>query len=147
MYLHIDFENTCLETIKFPKLMDEGNLVSRLIFFTNSPPNMIYMFNYTKYYVESLLNKLYFLFVVSINFIILMVYFSRKLMLCNYPTFTSGHFRFSNLTNHVSLLKMVKKDRFWMIFGRLRLARGKNTNTTMRDYPSGIKKKRNSIEK
>jgi hypothetical protein len=33
------------------------NLVSRLVFFTNTPPNMIYLFNYTEYYLEHWLNK------------------------------------------------------------------------------------------
>jgi len=33
--------------------------VSRLVFFANSPPNMIYLFNYTEYYLEHWLNKYY----------------------------------------------------------------------------------------
>jgi len=38
---------------KFPKPIVEGNLVSRLVFFAN----MIYLFNYTEYYLEHWLNK------------------------------------------------------------------------------------------
>jgi hypothetical protein len=34
---------------KFPDPKCEGNLVSRLVFFANTPPNMIYLFNYTEY--------------------------------------------------------------------------------------------------
>ena len=33
------------------------NLVSRLVFYTNTPSNMIYLFNYTEYYLEHWLNK------------------------------------------------------------------------------------------
>jgi hypothetical protein len=43
---------------EYPKSNGEGNLVSRLVFFTNTPlPNMIYLFNYTEYYLEHWLNK------------------------------------------------------------------------------------------
>jgi hypothetical protein len=35
----------------------EGNLVSRMVFFANTHPNMIYLFNYTEYYLEHWLNK------------------------------------------------------------------------------------------
>jgi hypothetical protein len=44
---------------KFPESNGEGNLVSRLVFFANTPPNMIYLFYYTEYYIylEHLLNK------------------------------------------------------------------------------------------
>ena len=42
---------------KFPKPNGEGNLVSRLAFFANTLPNMIYLFNYTEYYLEHWLNK------------------------------------------------------------------------------------------
>jgi hypothetical protein len=42
---------------KFPESIGEGNLVSRLVFFANTPPNMIYLFNYTEYYLEHCLNK------------------------------------------------------------------------------------------
>ena len=42
---------------KFPEPKGEGNLVSRLVFFANTPPNMIYLFNYTEYYLEHWLNK------------------------------------------------------------------------------------------
>jgi hypothetical protein len=38
---------------KFPESIGEGNLVSRLVFFAN----MIYLFNYTEYYLEHFLNK------------------------------------------------------------------------------------------
>jgi hypothetical protein len=37
---------------KFLKPIGERNLVSRLLFFANTPPNMIYLLNYTKYYLE-----------------------------------------------------------------------------------------------
>jgi hypothetical protein len=37
----------------------QGNLVSRLVFFAITPPNMIYLFNYTEYYLEHWLNKYY----------------------------------------------------------------------------------------
>jgi hypothetical protein len=42
---------------KFPEPKGEGNLVSRLVFFANTPPNMIYLFNYVEYYLEHWLNK------------------------------------------------------------------------------------------
>jgi hypothetical protein len=42
---------------QFPKPIGEGNLVSRLVFFANIPHNMIYLFNYTEYYLEHWLNK------------------------------------------------------------------------------------------
>jgi hypothetical protein len=42
---------------KFPEPKGEGNLVSRLVFFANTSPNMIYLFNYTEYYLEHRLNK------------------------------------------------------------------------------------------
>ena len=42
---------------QFPEPNVEGNLVSRLVFFANTPPNMIYLFNYTEYYLEHWLNK------------------------------------------------------------------------------------------
>ena len=43
----------------FPEPIDEGNLVSRLAFFANTPPNMTYLFNCTEYHLEhySWLNK------------------------------------------------------------------------------------------
>ena len=37
---------------KFPEPKGEGYLVSRLVFFANTPHNMIYLFNYTEYYLE-----------------------------------------------------------------------------------------------
>jgi hypothetical protein len=37
---------------KFPEPIGDWNLVSRLVFFANTPPNMIYLFNYTEYYLE-----------------------------------------------------------------------------------------------
>jgi hypothetical protein len=42
---------------KFPKPIGEGNLFSRLVFFANTPHNMIYLFNYTENYLEHWLNK------------------------------------------------------------------------------------------
>ena len=43
---------------KFPEPNGLGNLVSRLFFFSQIPlPNMIYLFNYTEYYLEHWLNK------------------------------------------------------------------------------------------
>ena len=42
---------------KIPKPIGEGNLISRLVFFANTPHNMIYMFNYTVYYLEHWRNK------------------------------------------------------------------------------------------
>ena len=42
---------------KFPEPKGERNLVSRQVFFANTPPNMIYLFNYTEYYLEHWLNK------------------------------------------------------------------------------------------
>ena len=36
----------------FPDPKGGGNLVSRLVFFTNTLPNMIYLFNYTEYYLH-----------------------------------------------------------------------------------------------
>ena len=42
---------------KFPEPNGEGNLVSRLFFFPQIPPNMIYLFNYTEYYLEHWINK------------------------------------------------------------------------------------------
>jgi hypothetical protein len=49
---------------KFPEPNGEGNLVSRLYFSQIPLPNMIYLFNYTEYYLEHWLNKKYPLFVV-----------------------------------------------------------------------------------
>ena len=42
---------------QFPEPNGEENLVSRLVFFANTLPNMIYLFNYTEYYLEHWLNK------------------------------------------------------------------------------------------
>ena len=42
---------------QFPEPNGERNLVSRLVFFANTPPIMIYLFNYTEYYLEHWLNK------------------------------------------------------------------------------------------
>ena len=42
---------------KFPEPIGEENLVSRLVFFANTPPNMIDLFNYIAYYLEHWLNK------------------------------------------------------------------------------------------
>ena len=42
---------------KFPEPKGEDNLFSRLVFFANTPHNMIYLFNYTEYYLEQWLNK------------------------------------------------------------------------------------------
>jgi hypothetical protein len=43
---------------KFPEPKGEGNLFSKLVFFSQIPlPNMIYLFNYTEYYLEHWLNK------------------------------------------------------------------------------------------
>ena len=36
----------------FPEPKDDGNFVSRLVFFANTPPNIIYLFNYAEYYLE-----------------------------------------------------------------------------------------------
>jgi hypothetical protein len=36
---------------KFPEPIAEGNLVSRLEIFANTPPNMINLFNYMAYYL------------------------------------------------------------------------------------------------
>jgi hypothetical protein len=41
----------------FSEPIVEDNLVSRVVFFANTPPNMIYLFNYTEYYLEHWLNK------------------------------------------------------------------------------------------
>jgi len=44
-------KSTLFETIKFPQLIGEGNLVSRWVFFANTPPKHdIYLFNYNKYH-------------------------------------------------------------------------------------------------
>ena len=37
---------------KLPEPIVEGNLVSRLVFLANTPPNMIYLSNYTEYYTD-----------------------------------------------------------------------------------------------
>jgi hypothetical protein len=53
---------------EFSEPTDEWNLVSRLVFFSQIvPPNMIYLFNFTEYYLENCLNKYYLLFVVFRN--------------------------------------------------------------------------------
>jgi hypothetical protein len=41
----------------FPEPNGEWTLVSKLVFFVNTPPNSIYLFNYTEYYLEHWLNK------------------------------------------------------------------------------------------
>ena len=50
----------------FSEPKGEWNLVSRLVFFANTPPNMTYRFNYNEYYLENCVNK-YLLFVVFRN--------------------------------------------------------------------------------
>ena len=50
-------KNTSREMKNIPEPKGEGNLVSRLVFFANTPHNMIYLFNYTEYYLEHWLNK------------------------------------------------------------------------------------------
>jgi hypothetical protein len=44
---------------QFSEPKGEGHLVSRLVFFAKQIPlpNMIYLFNYTEYYLEHWLNK------------------------------------------------------------------------------------------
>jgi hypothetical protein len=42
---------------KFPDPNGKGNLVSRLVFSQIPLSNMIYLFNYTEYYLEHWLNK------------------------------------------------------------------------------------------
>ena len=45
---------------KFPEPNGKGNLVSRQVFFANTPlkhDTCVYLFNYTKYYLEHWLNK------------------------------------------------------------------------------------------
>jgi hypothetical protein len=42
---------------KFPEANGEENLVSRLVFLQIPLSNMIYLFNYTEYYLEHWLNK------------------------------------------------------------------------------------------
>ena len=52
-------KNTSRETKNFPEPIGKVNLVSRLVFSANTPgpPNIIYLFNYTEYYLEHWLNK------------------------------------------------------------------------------------------
>ena len=58
---------------KFPEPKGEGNLFSKLVFFSQIPlPNMIYLFNYTEYYLEHWLNK-YLLFVVFRNILFVLL--------------------------------------------------------------------------
>jgi len=45
---------------QYPGPNGEGNLVSSLVFFANTPPKhdfFLYLFNYTEYYLEHWLNK------------------------------------------------------------------------------------------
>jgi hypothetical protein len=42
---------------KFHEPKGEENLVLRLVFFANTSPDMIYLFNYTEYYLKHWLNK------------------------------------------------------------------------------------------
>ena len=52
------FENYQSRDEQFSEPNGEGNLVSKLVFFSQiSLPNMIYLFNYTEYYLEHWLNK------------------------------------------------------------------------------------------
>ena len=44
---------------KFPEPTGKGNLVSRLVFFANTSPNMIYLFNYTEYYENMKIHEKY----------------------------------------------------------------------------------------
>jgi hypothetical protein len=46
-------KNTSRKTKNFPS----RNLVSGLVFFADTLPNMIYLFNYTEYYLEHWINK------------------------------------------------------------------------------------------
>jgi len=60
---------------KFPEPKVEGNLVSRLVLFANTLPNMIYMylFNYTEYYLEHWVNNTFCLSFSGIFFFLLFV--------------------------------------------------------------------------
>jgi hypothetical protein len=42
---------------QFPEPKGEENLISRLVFFANTPPKHDISFNYTEYYLEHWLNK------------------------------------------------------------------------------------------
>ena len=71
---------------KFPEPKGEENLVSRLVFFANTPPNMIYLFNYTEYYLEHWLNKYYNTLCLSFS-VIFCFYcvFFRNVLTCYKP--------------------------------------------------------------
>ena len=65
-------KNTSRETKKIPSQKAE-EIYSQDWYFSQIPlHNMIYLFNYTKYYLEHWLNKLYLLFVVSMNILFLL---------------------------------------------------------------------------
>jgi hypothetical protein len=99
-----------VERWKISQADSKGNLVSRLIFFANTPHNMIYLFNYTEYYLE----HWFFLFVTW--------------QLLN----TIGHFELFPSAGTVVVFRFVMSDSGWSIpneFGGLRLARVKKWNT------------------
>ena len=64
----------------------QGNLVSRLVFFAITPPNMIYLFNYTEYYLEHWLNKYYNTLCLSFSGIFWFYWgFFRNVLTCYKP--------------------------------------------------------------
>jgi hypothetical protein len=70
----------------FPKPKGKGNLVSRLVFFAITPPNMIYLFNYTEYYLEHWPNKYYNTLCLSFSGIFWFYWgFFRNVLTCYKP--------------------------------------------------------------
>ena len=46
-----------VERRKISRADRQGKFSLKTVFFANTPPNMIYLFNYTEYYLEHWLNK------------------------------------------------------------------------------------------
>ena len=108
----------------FPEPKGRWNLVSRLVFFGNTPHNMIYLFNYTEYYLEHWLNKKYLLFVVFRN-ILFLLFITWQLLN------TIWRFELFPSAGTVVVFRFVMSDSGWSIpneFGGLRHARVKKLN-------------------
>ena len=88
------------------KIPVERRTISRLVCFANTPPNMIYLFNYTEYYLEHWL-------VINLLRNFDFCYFLTAAVLLSSDIFLL--FLVSNLINHVSLrIKVKKKYSEWI---------------------------------
>ena len=113
---------------KFPEPKGEGHLVSRLVFFANTPPNMIYLFNYTEYYLEHWLNKYYNTLCLSFSgiFCFYCVFF-RNVLTCYKPlrNFYFCYF-FMGIPNEFGGLRHARVKK-WNTFSQIPRHRGKKS--------------------